>query len=103
MKTLCGHTPRPESGGSWTREEGSCVCTRGCSLEGRGRERGAQTGERPSPEKDAIVKGDSCTRGPRRENPSPFFSVCAEGPRRKEEGAEMVGVGRREKGEKRGV
>jgi hypothetical protein len=61
------------------RAEGSCVsvCACLCVLEGRGRERGAEPGEKPSREKAAIVKaGPAVLEEGGWGSVSPLFSGC---------------------------
>ena len=73
-------------GAAGQREEGSCVYT-----QGRGRERGAKTGERPSKEKAAIVKAGQLHRGPEAssQEESKSFLLCA-GRRAKEKEEERL-------------
>ena len=83
-------------------------CVHACvsPLEGRGRERGAQPGERPSAEKAAIVKAGQLHQGPRGRFAG-RIRVLFRRAKKKGGGAEMVGWGggeerdRREKREDR--
>lgn len=70
-------------------------------MEGRGGSRELRQERRQAQRRLPLFRRDSCTTegAPHRKNPSPFFSVGAAGPRRKEEGPEGGG-GRSRRGER---